>query len=184
MKVSTEKLFIAVLDKTLSLFSSKLNDYGCAWRVLRIESLTDQIFIKAKRIRTIQSTGVNQVGESQADEFVGILNYAIIAIIQHRKGTVNEPDMNKTQAIELYMKISKEIIDLFLKKNQDYGEAWKEMRLSSITDLIYQKVLRTKQIEDNLGKTEVSEGVEANYMDMVVYSFFCLVKEKYIQASI
>jgi hypothetical protein len=157
------------------IFSKKTKDYGTAWRILRPSSLTDQIFIKAQRIRTIQETGENRVGESIDEEFIAIVNYCIMAIIQVREKEVKDIEIDADLAISLYDKYSTEAFELMMKKNHDYGEAWRDMRVSSLTDLILMKILRVKQIEDNKGATLISEGIDANYFDMLNYSVFALI---------
>ena len=152
-----------------------MKDYGSAWRILRLSSLTDQIFIKAQRIRSLQIKKEKKIDEGQEPEFIGIINYSIMALIQIEKGISNDPDMNISQAIDAFNNQVIIVKDLMLKKNHDYGEAWKDMRVSSLTDLIIQKLLRVKQIEDNRGKTIVSEGVDANYHDIINYSVFALI---------
>ncbi|MEZ4936437.1 MAG: DUF1599 domain-containing protein [Crocinitomicaceae bacterium] len=172
---NTTKQYEAVFDKCKDLFAKKTKDYGTAWRILRTSSLTDQIFIKAQRIRTLQQTGINKVGENIEDEFVGIINYCIMALIQLELGEDGEMELAPEKAIDLYEKhylVTKELME---KKNHDYGEAWRDMRVSSLTDLILMKLLRVKQIEDNNGKTIVSEGLDANYQDMINYSVFALI---------
>ena len=164
-----------VINVCREIFSKKTKDYGTAWRILRPSSLTDQIFIKAQRIRTIQVTGENKVGESINDEFIAIVNYCIMAIIQVREIEIKDIDLNPDLAISLYDKYSKEAFDLMMKKNHDYGEAWRDMRVSSLTDLNLMKILRVKQIEDNNGATLISEGIDANYFDMLNYSAFSLI---------
>jgi hypothetical protein len=164
-----------VMNVCREIFEKKSLDYGPSWRILRPSSLTDQIFIKAQRIRTIQETGENKVGESFEDAFMAIVNYCIMAIIQVRHEAKINDDMTVGQAVEAYKNIEKEAFDLMEKKNHDYGEAWREMRVSSLTDLILTKVLRIKQIEDNSGMTLVSEGIEGNYFDMLNYSVFALI---------
>ncbi|MFN4365838.1 DUF1599 domain-containing protein [Chryseobacterium hispalense] len=168
--------FEKIISQCRELFSKKLQDYGPAWRVLRPSSITDQIYIKVNRIRTLQMTGKKMVDESEEDEFVAIINYSIIALIQLEKGFSNDFNENKEEILKLYDQYATEARQLMERKNHDYGEAWRDMRVSSITDLIYQKVLRTKQIEDNQGVTVVSEGLDANYFDMLNYSVFCLIK--------
>ena len=158
-----------------SLFGKKLKDYGAAWRILRLPSLTDQLFIKANRLRTIQDAGQQKVADSQEGEFIGIVNYSIMALIQMDRGVVSEPDLNLQDALDAYDQQAARIQALMEAKNHDYGEAWRDMRITSLTDLILQKVLRVKQIEDNSGSTLVSEGVDANYMDMVNYALFALI---------
>ena len=152
-----------------------MTDYGSAWRILRLTSLTDQIFIKAQRIRGLQTNKERKVDEGQISEFIGIINYSIMSLIQIEKGIVESPDLNLDQALKLYdsqLSVTKSLME---NKNHDYGEAWREMRVSSLTDLIIQKILRIKQIEDNNGKTLVSEGIDANYQDMINYSVFALI---------
>ena len=152
-----------------------MKDYGSAWRVLRLSSLTDQIFIKAQRIRSLQTKNVRKVDESENSEFIGIVNYSIISLIQIDLGVVENPDLELQKALEYYDKHLKITKNLMKNKNHDYGEAWRDMRVSSLTDLIIQKILRIKQIEDNQGKTLVSEGIDANYQDMINYSVFALI---------
>lgn len=158
-----------------TLFINKMKDYGSAWRILRLPSLTDQIFIKAQRIRSLQENEIRKVDEDEKGEFIGIINYSIMALIQLELGVVDQPDLDVTKATELYdakIKLTKELMEA---KNHDYGEAWRDMRVSSLTDLILQKLLRVKQIEDNKGMTLVSEGIDANYQDMINYSVFALI---------
>jgi hypothetical protein len=164
-----------VMNVCREIFEKKSIDYGPSWRILRPSSLTDQIFIKAQRIRTIQETGENKVGESFEDAFMAIVNYCIMAIIQVRHEAKINDDMTVEQAFDAYRQIEKEAFELMQKKNHDYGEAWRDMRVSSLTDLILSKVLRIKQIEDNAGLTLVSEGIEGNYFDMLNYSVFALI---------
>jgi hypothetical protein len=161
----------AIITKCRSLFHKKTQDYGTAWRILRLPSITDQIFIKAQRIRSIQEKGKQMVEEDITSEFIGIINYCVIALIQME--LTEEP---ADQVMKAYDEKVNYTIDLFQRKNHDYGEAWREMRVSSITDIILMKLLRVKQIEDNKGKTLASEGVDANYQDMINYSVFCLIK--------
>ena len=153
-----------------------MTDYGSAWRILRLTSLTDQIFIKAQRIRGLQTNRERKVDEGQFSEFIGIINYSIMSLIQIEKGVVESPDLNLNDALKLYDKHLSTTKSLMEAKNHDYGEAWRDMRVSSLTDLIIQKILRIKQIEDNKGKTLVSEGIDANYHDMVNYAVFALIK--------
>jgi hypothetical protein len=164
-----------VMNVCREIFEKKSLDYGPSWRILRPSSLTDQIFIKAQRIRTIQETGENKVGESFEDAFMAIVNYCIMAIIQVRHEAKINDDMTVEQAVIAYREVEKEAFELMQKKNHDYGEAWRDMRVSSLTDLILSKVLRIKQIEDNAGLTLVSEGIEGNYFDMLNYSVFALI---------
>ncbi|MCM4154772.1 DUF1599 domain-containing protein [Gramella sp. AN32] len=171
----TSKQYDAVIAICRSLFLNKMQDYGSAWRILRLPSLTDQIFIKAQRIRKLQENTVRKVDEDEKSEFIGIINYSVMALIQLEKGIVDQPDMNTETAVELYDAKIAETRQLMLDKNHDYGEAWRDMRISSLTDLIIQKLLRVKQIEDNLGKTLVSEGIDANYQDMINYAIFAMI---------
>jgi hypothetical protein len=153
-----------------------MKDYGTAWRILRHSSITDQLFIKAQRIRSIQEKGISKVDESINGEFIAIINYAVIGLIQLELGVSTETIMDETKTVGLYDKYVKMAKDLMSNKNHDYGEAWRDMRVSSITDLILMKILRTKQIEDNQGVTLVSEGIDANYLDMINYAVFAMIK--------
>ena len=172
----TEKQFDDIVAKCREIFIKKSGDYGPAWRILRPESLTDQLFIKIKRIRSIQVTGESKVGESIEGEFIAIINYSAIGLVQLELGYSDEVDMTNEKALQLYDKYVEESKQLMLRKNHDYGEAWRQMRVSSIADMIYQKVYRTKQIEDNKGVTEMSEGIDANYFDMLNYAVFALIQ--------
>ena len=172
----TLKQYDAVIATCKELFTNKMSDYGSAWRILRLPSLTDQIFIKAQRIRGLQQNAERKVDEDETSEFIGIINYAIMALIQLEKGVVEQPDLSTEEAIKLYDKHVDITRQLMLDKNHDYGEAWRDMRVSSLTDLILQKLLRVKQIENNKGKTLVSEGIDANYLDIINYSVFALIK--------
>jgi len=172
---NTSKQYDAIIATCSSLFEKKMTDYGSAWRILRLSSLTDQIFIKAQRIRQLQENAVRKVDEGEVSEFIGIINYSIMALIQLDKGVVEQPDLNTEEAVALYKKHSSITKSLMENKNHDYGEAWREMRVSSLTDLILQKLLRVKQIEDNKGKTLVSEGIDANYQDMINYAIFAMI---------
>lgn len=165
-----------VLAECRQLFERKLHDYGPAWRIMRASSLTDQIYIKANRIRTLQKVKASRVDEGIDPEFVGIINYGIIAMIQLERGEVETPDIPIDRALELYDLYVERTMALMDAKNHDYGEVWRQMRISSIVDLILSKIHRTKQIEDLEGHTLVSEGIEANYMDMVNYAIFALIK--------
>ncbi len=171
----TSKQYNAVIEKCRALFINKMKDYGSAWRILRLPSLTDQIFIKAQRIRMLQQNKTQRVEEGQASEFIGIINYSVMALVQLDKGIVEQPDVNLEEATQLFDEKIALTKQLMLDKNHDYGEAWREMRISSLTDLILQKLLRVKQIEGNDGKTLVSEGLDANYQDMINYSVFALI---------
>ena len=171
----TSKQYDAVIEDCRNLFIKKMSDYGSAWRILRLHSLTDQLFIKAQRIRQLQENEVRKVDEDEMPEFVGIINYAIMALIQLELFVSENPDLTVDEAVILYDKHLKITKELMLNKNHDYGEAWRDMRVSSLTDLILQKILRVKQIEDNRGKTIVSEGIAANYQDMINYAVFALI---------
>jgi hypothetical protein len=171
----TSEQYDAVIQVCRDLFQKKMKDYGSAWRILRLPSLTDQIYIKAQRIRGLQENDVRKVDEGEKSEFIGIINYSIMALIQLEKGIVDQPDLSIEEAIQLYNKHAANTKSLMENKNHDYGEAWRDMRVSSLTDLIIQKLLRVKQIEDNQGKTLVSEGIDANYQDMVNYAVFAMI---------
>ena len=158
------------------LFVKKMKDYGPAWRILRPQSVTDQIFIKAKRIRTLEVNGETKVGEGIWPEFIGIINYGIIGLIQLDKGYSDVVDMTAAEALSFYDSYIAQTKDLMIAKNTDYGEAWRDMRVSSYTDLILSKIQRTKEIENHNGATLVSEGIDANYQDMINYSVFALIK--------
>jgi len=174
----TLKQYDNVTTKCKSLFEKKLHDYGSAWRILRLSSLTDQIFIKAQRIRGLQQNSVQMIQEGQSDEFIGIVNYSIMALIQIEKGISETADLIPEECMEIYDLMMNKTRDLMTNKNHDYGEAWREMRVSSLTDLILQKLLRVKQIEDNQGNTLVSEGIDANYTDIINYAVFALIHLK------
>ena len=175
--METQQQYEKVMEECRALFVKKLHDYGEAWRKLRPSSLTDQIYIKANRIRSIETKGVSFIAEGIRPEFIGIVNYAIIGLIQLEKGYSEKPDdMTKDEAIAAYDKHAQQTLQLMLRKNHDYDEAWRGMRISSYTDLILMKVFRTKQIEQLDGNTLVSEGVDANYMDMLNYAVFGLIK--------
>jgi len=172
---STTEQYDKIISICRNLYVKKLHDYGCAWRILRLPSLTDQIYIKAQRIRSLQENSVRKVDEDESSEFIGIINYSIMALIQLEKEIANQPDLSNEEAIELYDKHIDIAKELMLNKNHDYGEAWRDMRISSHTDIILQKLLRIKQIEDNKGKTLVSEGIDANYQDIINYAVFALI---------
>ncbi|MCQ2111687.1 MAG: DUF1599 domain-containing protein [Bacteroidaceae bacterium] len=176
VKPETNEQFNSIIELCRQLFVKKLSDYGAAWRILRPESMTDQIFIKAKRIRSIETKGVALVDEGIRSELIGIVNYGLIALIQLEHGFADGVDMSNDQAIAEYDRHAAQVLALMKKKNHDYDEAWRSMRMTSYTDMILSKINRTKQIEDNKGKTLVSEGVDANYMDMVNYAVFGLIK--------
>ena len=169
----------SIIKKCEDIFAKKMKDYGSAWTILRISSLTDQIFIKAQRIRSIEQKGVQKIEEDISNEFVGIVNYAIIGLIQLDLG-VSElaVEMDRNEVMNIFKKHANIAKKLMMAKNHDYGEAWRDMRVSSLTDLILQKILRVKQIEDNHGATLISEGVDANYLDMLNYAVFALIKLK------
>ena len=171
----TSKEYNEVIDTCRSLFQKKMKDYGSAWRILRLPSLTDQIFIKAQRIRGLQQNKEQREDEGQVSEFIGIINYCIMALVQLEKGVVEQPDIVLEEALELYDQKIAATKQLMMDKNHDYGEAWRDMRVTSLTDLIIQKLLRVKQIEDNQGKTLVSEGIDANYQDMINYAVFAMI---------
>jgi hypothetical protein len=172
----TTQQYTKVMNVCREIFTKKTFDYGTSWRILRQSSLTDQIFIKANRIRTIQDTGENKVGESIEDAFSAMVNYCVMAIIQGRyKFNLHDDDLTAELATEWYDLVRKEAFNLMESKNHDYGEAWRDMRVSSLTDLILAKILRIKNIEDNKGVTLASEGAEGNYFDMLNYSVFALI---------
>lgn len=172
----TKQQFEHVIEICRSLYEKKLHDYGAAWRIMRPSSVTDQIFIKANRIRSIEVKGVALIDEGIRSEFIAIVNYGIIGLIQLELGFADTDDMSVERALEMYDKYAKKALELMLAKNHDYDEAWRSMRISSYTDLILMKIYRTKQIEQLGGETLVSEGVDANYMDMINYSVFGLIK--------
>lgn len=176
MATNTSEEFDSVIAVCKSLFLKKTKDYGTAWRILRLSSITDQLFIKAQRIRTLEEKKVSKVGEGIIPEYIGIINYCVIAMMQSEM-TENDPNELELQTVEnLFDQKVRETKDLMLAKNHDYGEAWRDMRISSLTDLILMKVFRVKQIEDNLGETVASEGVVANYQDMLNYAVFALIR--------
>ncbi len=167
----------SIIKKCEDIFAKKMKDYGSAWRILRISSLTDQIFIKAQRIRSIEDKGLQKVDEGVIPEFIGIVNYSIIGLIQLELGVAEQAEeIQYDQVMNLFDKYALEAKKLMLDKNHDYGEAWRDMRGSSLTDLILQKLLRVKQIEDNDRSTLISEGIDANYLDMLNYAVFALIK--------
>ena len=172
----TQQEFQDILAECRSLFEKKLHDYGASWRILRPSSLTDQLFIKAKRIRSLEITGESLVGEGIRPEFIALINYSIVGLIQLEKGFVDSVDMTLDEALALYDCYAKEAYELMIKKNHDYGEAWRDMRVSSYTDLILTKIERIKEIEDLGGATLVSEGIDANYMDIMNYAVFGAIK--------
>lgn len=178
LKIEMEKTnqqYDKVISICRNIFSRKMNDYGTAWRILRPVSVTDQIYIKAQRIRSIEEKGVTKVDEGIRPEFVGIINYAIMGLIQLELGS-SDSEMSAEETLTLYDRYFTQAKTLMQAKNHDYGEAWRNMRISSYTDLILMKLKRTKQIEDNLGKTDISEGIDANYLDMINYAVFAMIK--------
>ncbi|MCE7070322.1 DUF1599 domain-containing protein [Dyadobacter sp. CY327] len=179
---STESEYQEIIQYCQDLFAKKNKDYGTSWRILRIPSLTDQIFIKAQRIRTIQEKGMQKVDEDVSSEFIGIINYCVMALIQINS-IEQKQEINDTELTTLYNQQVNEVKELLFNKNHDYGEAWRDMRVSSMTDIILMKLLRIKQIEDNQGLTLVSEGVKAGYQDIINYSVFCLIKSNALQTN-
>ena len=175
-KPNTVEQFEHVIDICREVFQKKLHDYGASWRVMRPSSLTDQLYIKANRIRNIQMKGLSKVDEGVESEFIGVVNYGVIALIQLELGVADTPKMETEEALRLYDLKIHEAMSLMLDKNHDYGEAWRQMRVSSFADLILTKVFRTKEIEDLGGDTYISEGVDANYMDMINYAIFALIQ--------
>lgn len=180
---STQNQFEHIISICRSLFEKKLTDYGASWRILRPQSLTDQIFIKAKRIRSIEEKGISKIDEDINSEFIAIVNYGIIGLIQLRLKATDTVDITVDEALRMYDEYATQTTNLMLAKNHDYGEAWRSMRISSYTDLILMKIYRTKQIENNKGETLVSEGIDANYMDMVNYAIFALIKLEYNESE-
>ena len=172
----TEQQFDQVTSICRNLFEKKMKDYGTSWRILRPKSVTDQIFIKASRIRSLEMKGFSKVDEDIPSEFIAIVNYGIIGLIQLELGISETDELSWESGIELYNKYLQKAKDLMLNKNHDYDEAWRLMRVESYTDMILQKIKRTKQIEDNLGVTLASEGIDANYLDMINYAIFGLIK--------
>ena len=171
----TKSQYLKIIEKSKKVFDDKNSDYGSSWRVLRVSSFVDQIHIKAQRIRNLQINEDQQIDEGQATEFIGIINYCIMSLIQIHLGVVDEPDLKGSEAVELYDNKVNETFELMLKKNHDYGEAWRDMEISSLTDLIIQKIFRMKSINNNDGETISSEGVESNFQDILNYSVFALI---------
>ena len=171
----TDAQYNKIIANCRELFVNKMKDYGAAWRIMRLPSLTDQIFIKAQRIKSLQENSVRKIDEDEISEFIGIVNYSVIALIQLQLGIASQPDLSISEATVYFDEKVAETKTLMQNKNHDYGEAWREMRISSLTDLILQKILRVKQIEDNKGLTIVSEGISANYQDMLNYAVFALI---------
>ncbi len=172
----TEIEYRQVIKICQDLFEKKNKDYGTSWRILRLPSITDQIFIKAQRIRTIQDNGFSRVDEGEVPEFIGIINYCVMALIQADLVKSTELEIPFEQLQAMYNKQVAEVMELLFNKNHDYGEAWRDMRVSSMTDIILMKLFRIKQIEDNQGKTLVSEGIKAGYQDIINYAVFCMIK--------
>lgn len=172
----TEEQFRMAMAECRSLFEKKLHDYGPSWRILRPSSLTDQLYIKAKRIRSLEVKKESLVGEGIKPEFIALINYGIVGLIQLDKGYTDQPDMTSAEAMELYDAFADKALQLMLRKNHDYDEAWRSMRVSSYTDLILTKILRVKEIEDLNGATLVSEGIDSNYMDIINYAVFGVIK--------
>jgi hypothetical protein len=172
----TNKQFKEAMKLCRDIFSKKLYDYKPSWRMLRPSSLTDQLFIKAKRIRTLETTGESLVGEGILPEFMALINYGIVGLIQLEKGYADKVDMSNDEAMAMYDDYAEKCLELMQKKNHDYGEAWRDMRISSYTDLILTKLERIKEIEDKNGLTTVSEGIDSNYMDIINYSVFAVIK--------
>ena len=175
MSTQTEKQYKQIITKCKAIFLKKTKDYGTAWRILRLPSLTDQIYIKANRIRSIQDNIEQKVDEGVESEFIGIINYCIIALIQDKLSNTDPMELDFEFVSKRYDEEAENVLNLLLNKNHDYNEAWRDMRVSSITDIVLMKIFRTKQIEDNDGETLISEGVDANYMDMMNYAVFCLI---------
>ena len=182
-ETKTERQFAHAMEECRALFAKKLHDYGASWRILRPSSLTDQLFIKAKRIRSLEIKKVSMVGEGILPEFLALINYGIVGLIQLELGFADTVDISTDKAMELYDKHSSEALRLMLRKNHDYDEAWRNMRVSSYTDFILTKIERVKEIEDLEGETLVSEGIDANYMDIINYAVFGVIKLSEQQGS-
>jgi hypothetical protein len=172
----TSAQFDAVIQRCKDIFLKKNTDYGTSWRIFRISSITDQLFIKASRIRGIETKGMHLVEEGIEPEFVGIVNYSLMGLIQMQLGTDSELELSRERSEQLYDQTVAEVKALMMQKNHDYGEAWRDMRVSSFTDMILVRLMRIKQMEDNQGATLISEGIDANYMDMINYAIFALIK--------
>ena len=177
--MNTEQQYHKVVAECRTLFAKKLHDYGASWRILRPSSLTDQIMIKALRIRSLETKAEQRIDEGVDNEYIGIVNYGIIGLIQLERTPSDKPDLSPEEALELYDQLIEETYQLMVDKNHDYDEAWRKMRISSITDIILTKIFRTKEIEDLAGKTLVSEGIAANYQDMINYAIFALIKLRF-----
>ncbi len=176
MKKDTSQQFTEIIEQCQQVFVSKQKDYSTSWRIMRLPSITDQIYIKANRIRSIQEKGNQKIEEGITPEFIGIVNYSIMALIQIEKGVANSADLSQEEAAKAFSAHLFAARDLMMDKNHDYDEAWRNMRISSLTDIILMKLLRIKQIENNQGKTTVSEGLDANYQDIINYAVFALIK--------
>lgn len=176
MSATTSQQYDAIISNCRDIFQKKLQDYGTSWRMFRISSITDQVFIKANRVRTIEQIGTQQIEDDIRGEYIGMVNYSIIALIQLELAKDDRMEMPVDETMSLYTKYAQAAKDLMEKKNHDYGEAWRDMRVSSLTDLILVKLLRIKQIEDNQGKTVISEGIDANYFDIINYAIFALIR--------
>lgn len=174
--MSTSQQYDDAIRSCKDIFTKKMKDYGTAWRVLRTSSITDQIFIKAQRIRSIEEKGTQRVNENIGSEFIGMVNYSIIGLIQLHLADSTQLELEANQTIQLYDRFAREAKQLMEDKNHDYNEAWRQMRVSSFTDLILMKIMRIRQIEDNQGNTIISEGIDANYFDILNYSVFALIK--------
>ena len=177
--MNTEQQYHKIVAECRTLFAQKLHDYGASWRILRPSSLTDQMMIKALRIRSLETKAEQRVEEDVDNEYIGIVNYGIIGLIQLERTPSDKPDLSSEEALELYDQLIEETYQLMVDKNHDYDEAWRKMRISSITDIILTKIFRTKEIEDLAGKTLVSEGIAANYQDMINYAIFALIKLRF-----
>lgn len=176
--MTTEEEFRSALKECRDIFTAKLKDYNASWRILRPSSLTDQLFIKAKRIRQLETGEVAMVEEGIRPEIMALVNYGIIGLIQLQEGYVDEPDMDAERATALYDHFAEETLQLMIRKNHDYAEAWRGMRITSYTDFILTKINRIKEIEDNEGRVSVSEGIDSNYMDIINYAVFGMIKTK------
>lgn len=174
--MDTNAQFDGAIASCRNIFAAKLGDYGPSWRMMRPQSVTDQIFIKAKRIRSLEVKKISAVGEGILPEFMAIVNYGIIGIIQLREGFVDTKDISAGRALELYDRVAAEARALLIKKNHDYDEAWRSMRVPSYTDFILTKIERVKEIEDHSGDVKVSEGIDANYLDIIIYAVFGIIK--------
>lgn len=174
--MNTSEQFRQIKELCMNVFHAKMKDYGSAWRILRPPSLTDQIYIKAQRIRSLQDKGTQKIKEGIKPEFIGIVNYCVMAIVQLELGAAEKPDMDDEKIINYYNKYYDKAFELMENKNHDYGEAWRKMRIASLVDIILMKLLRIKQIEDNKGKTTMSEGIDANLYDIINYAVFALIK--------